>query len=857
MKQTIISLFIILTLSFGKVGGVKRLQWIDPYTREPITYSEWSKEHIDQSKPTKISKVYEKIIKERQNLVDIVVNASIYPDIVPELNVFTQDLINAGYSIQLDTISGMSHIALRNHLASITDLVGAIFIGEVPIAWFETSGFGAWEEFPHDIYFSDLNGIYIDGDGDGIYDDHIGSVAPEIWVGRIYARDLTWDNEIRLIKRYFRKNHLYRVDSLSLPQRALSFVDDDWSYWTTCYLDLIYSNVVVINDVYQTIASNYRTQLTQGYEWIHTCAHSSPWGHTFLYGFSGYRGTVFNYEIFTLEPYALFYNLFACSGTRFVEENYSAGWYIFIDPYGLLAVGSTKTGSMLYFEDFYGPIGQQNKCIGDGFKSWFTLWGEYDWDWFYGMNILGDPTLKPKGQTKNSYTNNSNNTTTQETTDWETPEIVAPDPESDAFPKIATNIDGRIWVVWESGRSYTNGRSEIYGAFRDAGTWSNAMNIGPHVYWDYCPAIGIDSINRPVTVWAGYNDGQYDLYYSIYTGSWSSRQLVHSSDPGYDIKPAMIRDNTNRLWVTWESRRNVNLDIYAAYFNAYVWTSPQQVTNYSTDETTPVMAVDSLSRPWIFYCRRFENKSEIWGSYYTGSQWLASGPISSSQKGAYHPACAVDENGIIWVAWQCVDYGNSDIYVSNFNGSVWSSPIQITTGSESDLFPCLTTHNSGTVCLVFQSKTGGDWNIYYAYCVDSTWSSPEIVSDLSGADINPHITCSNSDTLWVCWQSYSSGNWEIMVSHKPAYGIDEKEIRSVKPTLSVSPTIFSKNLKILTKQTNQQIKIYDAKGSLIKTLSSNKDRLAIWSPDALPAGTYFVVIEDKNNLVAEKVLFLH
>lgn len=854
MKQIIVSMIILTTLTYARVVGIKKLQWLDPYGREPTGYKQWHNLYVDKSEITKIGNVYLKT-SGRQNVVNVIVNASIYSDIINELNIFTQDLINAGYSIQLDTISGMSAFVLRNHLAGITDLVGAIFIGEVPVAWFETNGFGDWEEFPHDLYFCDLNGTYIDADGDGIYDNHTGNLAPEIWVGRIYARNLNWDNEIRLLKNYFRKNHLYRVDSLSLPQRGLSFVDDDWSYWTTCYLDYIYSNVVVVNDQYQTTAANYRNHLAQGYEWIHICAHSSPWGHTFKYPTSQYRGTVFNYEIFTLEPHALFYNLFACSGTRFVEENHSAGWYIFNDPYGLLVVGSTKTGSMLYFEDFYYPIGQQNMCIGDAFKHWFTLWGENDWDWFYGMNILGDPTLKPKGQIQ-CYCNKEIYPVSQISTDWEDPEIVAPNPESDGFPQIVVNNDGTVWVVWQSGRSYTNGRSDIYGAYRSAGGWSGAMNIGPHIYWDYCPVIGIDNANRPVAVWAGYNNGQYDLYYSVYTGAWSSRQPVHTSDPGYDIKPAMVKDNTGRLWLAWESRRNVHLDIYAAYFDGSSWTSAQRVTTNSSDETTPVMAIDSLGRLWIFYCQRYDDKSEIWGSYYTGSQWFTTGPISGSQSNAYHPACAVDESGIIWVVWQSSDYGNPDIYASYYNGSSWSLPIQITTSQGSDLFPALTTDTTGTIWLVYQSKADGDWNIYYANCVDSTWSTPQIVADLLGADINPQITCSKSNELWLCWQSYSSGNWEIMATHRPGYGISESKSRSTQPAFNVSPSIFNNSLTIITKRACQEINIYDIKGALLETIISDKNKCAVWTPQGLPNGIYFIILRDKDAVTTKKVLLM-
>jgi hypothetical protein len=855
MKKLFLFFLLMITSLFAHIEEIKELQYIDPYGRQPTKYSEWCKKHLDRAQSTRIGKVFEKTLKEQLYVVDVIVNKGIYYDIETEINTFVNDLVIAGYSVQVDTISGMPDSQLRNHLAGIPNLVGAIFVGELPVAWFEFE-----EEFPHDIYFCDLDGTYIDADADGLYDDHTGDKEPEIWVGRIYARMLTWDNEIRLLKNYFSKNHEYRTSGSSLPERALTFIDDDWSSWTTCDLDSIYSEVVVINDYYQTIASNYRDQLAQGYEWIHICAHSSPWGHTFKYPSFQYRGTVFNYEIFTLEPQAHFYNLFACSGTRFTEENGSAGWYLFNDPYGLLVVGSTKTGSMLYFEDFYGPIGKQDMCIGDAFKSWLTIWAEmephgWSWTWFYGMNILGDPTLKPKSQIFD-IDNYSDFFLANYSKDWESPETVAPDPEADGFPQITTNVDGNIWVTWQSGRSYDCGRSEIYGAYRDETDWSSAMNIGPHVYWDFDPDICIDHLDRPIVVWSGYDEGQYDLYYSVYDGSWSSRVLVHAIDSAYDKKPTMLRENDGYLWVAWESRRDLDLNIYVSVFDGASWSSPEQITTSSADEASPKMAIDSLGQPWIFYEKRYEEYSEIWGSYYTGISWQESGPISDIQKHCYHPACAVDEQGNIWVAWQSTDNGNPDIYANYFNGSVWSSPIQITTSSESDLFPDLTTDTSGVVWLVYQSKQAMDWNIYSSHCSSFTWSTPEIVALQGEADINPQITCDDENELWVCWQSYSTGNWEIMVSHQPGLSLTETKDEFVNSDFSAVPTVFAKSLRITTQKKNQEIKIYDVKGALVQSLSSDEHRSVVWYPKNISSGAYFVIIKDTNKYVTEKVLFL-
>ena len=860
MKKYIVLLLIIYSLLSAQLAHVKKLDWIDPHGRQPVDYVMWYDDHVVGKEATAIGKAYEEILRDRQNHVDIIVNSGVYFEIENELNVFTQDLTNAGYSCQVDTISGMSHAALRSHLASIPGLIGAIFIGEIPVAWFETDGFGNWEEFPHDLYFCDLDGIYLDVDNDGVFDDHTGNVAPEIWVGRIYARNLPWDNEVSLLKNYFHKNHLYRVDSLPVLQRGLSFVDDDWSYWTTCGLDLIYTNVTVINDDYQTTATNYRNQLDQNYEWIHICAHSSPWGHTFLYPYGQYRGTVFNYEIFILEPQALFYNLFACSGTRFVEENNSAGWYLFNDPYGLLVVGSTKTGSMLEFSDFYGPIGQQNSSIGDAFKTWFIAWGENSWDWFYGMNILGDPTLKPLSQTE-ILSHRHDRTYCYTMTSWQQPVVIAPDPESDGFPQIMANIDGRIWVVWESGRSQTNGRSEIYSAYYDAGVWSDGSVVGPALYWDYGPAMGTDNSNHPVAVWAGWLDlsgnYQYDIFYSVYDAVWSPRQLVHTLDPGFDIKPALIKDTLDQLWVSWESRRDVDLNIYAAYYDGSTWSSPQQVTSSSSDEKSAVMLIDTEGTVWILYCRQYADRSEIWGCFHDGVQWVESGPISGTHGMACHPAAAVHGDGRIFVVWQTGEFGNLDIYGSYYDGGDWSIPCQITTNSDGDLFPALITDGGGVIWLVYQSKVSDDWEIYTQNHVDSSWSVPAVISNTPGADINPKIVCSSDNELWACWQSYATGNWEIVVSHHPGTGITEQGNDYQKPTLTALPSVFCSQLRIRTPEPNQRIRIYDSKGALIQTLKSADNSRVRWMPEGISSGVYFVVVDEGSKYITRKVLLIN
>lgn len=107
----------------------------------------------------------------------------------------------------------------------------------------------------------------------------------------------------------------------------------------------------------------------------------------------GLDGGIFRYDqIANINPKVLFYNQFNCSGARYVEEPCLGICYLLDNDYGLISVGSTKTGSMLEFEDFYLPLAE-GKSFGPAYKEWFHKVGVYDKAWHYGMTLLGDPTL--------------------------------------------------------------------------------------------------------------------------------------------------------------------------------------------------------------------------------------------------------------------------------------------------------------------------------------------------------------------------------------------------------------------------------------------------------------------------------
>jgi len=114
-----------------------------------------------------------------------------------------------------------------------------------------------------------------------------------------------------------------------------------------------------------------------------------------LGGFYDRGAWVLSQDIQDRDSPVLFYNLFACGPGRFTDENYLAGSYVFHTTYGLITVASSKSGSMLNFDDFTQPL-SEGKSIGEAFREWLDAQAPFEqWEkeWYYGMVVFGDPTL--------------------------------------------------------------------------------------------------------------------------------------------------------------------------------------------------------------------------------------------------------------------------------------------------------------------------------------------------------------------------------------------------------------------------------------------------------------------------------
>ncbi|MBN1272264.1 MAG: hypothetical protein JXB26_08335 [Candidatus Aminicenantes bacterium] len=380
---------------------IPRLKWMGP--GYPGTYEEYlatSPGGPHYLREVKRSYKFMKDTSTERLRILIFVNSTVYPGIAPKISRYAASLEDIGYEIKLYTSFGGTPEAVKSIIQNDSDnLLGCVFIGTLPAAWYEIpndyESYG-YAEFPCDLFFMDLDGKWEDTDVNGKYDIHqdgYGDRKPEIFIGRIDASQMP-GNEIAILNAFFDKDNDYWTGNFALLRYGLTYTEDDWATYNDFRHDIsfLYSNYEAVWAP-STNRDDYLNHRLKSpiYEFIQLACHSSSSGHYFTRG-----GWLLSDTAKNAPPKGLGYNLFCCSSLRYTDPNYLGGAYIFNNGEKALAViGSTKTGSMLEFEYFYKPLGQNNP-IGFAFNEWFEMIAPYDkWDvyWHYGMTITGDPLL--------------------------------------------------------------------------------------------------------------------------------------------------------------------------------------------------------------------------------------------------------------------------------------------------------------------------------------------------------------------------------------------------------------------------------------------------------------------------------
>jgi hypothetical protein len=753
--------------------------------------------------------------------VALVVASGIETALAPELAQLASDMESEGFDVSTHVMTGGSAADLRSWLAAQPGLGGAVLIGHLPEAWYESDWGSAHEEFPLDLYLMDLDGTWTDADGDGIFDGHSGDRAPEIWVGRIDAHAMEMGSQVDQLRDYLTANHLYRTGALALPARALVFNDDDWSYSGNCGLDAVYDDLDLYQSPSQTTDDYYRDRLAHGYEFVHLMAHSSPWGHTFKLP-GGYAGTVMAPEVSQINPQTAFVQLFACSNCRWTEPDCLGNWYLFGTDSGLLAVGSTKTGAMLDFEEFYGPIGA-GSIPGAAFRQWFTDVGIYDENWHYGCVLLGDPTLMPLSGRRLRSEAIPHSGGSREYT------VVSESSESDCHPAAATAGDITC-VAWLTGE---NGRLDLQARCWDGDSWSQVYTIDADEYWDVTPDVAFDGDGSPWVAWGDFDYASYGYNIKVAKGEGFGDVTIATSASGYDLDPALAW--SGGMWMAWQVWRRGEGDIMIRRLDGgfpETYLSAQGSQDLSPD----IAALDG--EVFVVWASQGPDGGSILCS--RGDETGFSPPVTLSSGQLCRAPTVCSAAGRVAVAWQ--ESGSSSSVVARvWDGSSWSGE-EVLTQLEEDaaMKPRAGTGPLGTPAVAWQMGFGEDATLRMCNFDPPVWSDPYQPVTPQGPAWLP--APADSGLAWA--GTGGSGDWDVWFSPWVISGTagGSGGGGTLRPRLVSNPARGSLLLRAAPSPGSvAEVGVYDLSGRLVGSGSWEMDG-AVHSMDmsGRPVGVYAV-----------------
>lgn len=138
--------------------------------------------------------------------------------------------------------------------------------------------------------------------------------------------------------------------------------------------------------------------------------------------------------------------------------------------------------------------------------------------------------------------------------EWSSLERLTSDGLPDINPRMTSDGNGRIAVVWQGFRA---GKSGIFLKSLDQDRWGSEVRVTqPAVnYWE--PALAFDKQGDIWVAYDGYRDDNYDVFLTKVKGGTSrGEEIAVANSPRFEARPTVTVDGSNRVWVAWEEGLN-------------------------------------------------------------------------------------------------------------------------------------------------------------------------------------------------------------------------------------------------------------------------------------------------------------
>jgi hypothetical protein len=306
-------------------------------------------------------------------------------------------------------------------------------------------------------------------------------------------------------------------------------------------------------------------------------------------------------------------------------------------------------------------------------------------------------------------------------------------PLDDMYPSIH-RTSAETWLIWSSDRMANE--ELYYKTSSDNGeSWSDEVRLTYDEADDACPAM-VEDLNGKIWVtWDSFRDDNYEVYCKTYDGmSWSEETNL-TQHPGADLCPSIAQTSDSLIWLMWTSdRADSNNEIYYSTFDGHSWSPETRLTYSETQDFCPEIVKLENGELWAIW-HTWEH-----GCYYKifdGISW--SDDISLLDSTAHYPSVAQTSNGQIVLAYVKEKWmdpvrfpWSGGLFYKTYQDSIWSDEAKLSdTFCSSNRWSSVTQTSDGRIWVAYQTVRDGNEDIYAQPSHYST--PPEAIDDLSAA----------------------------------------------------------------------------------------------------------------------------
>ncbi len=394
-------------------------------------------------------------------------------------------------------------------------------------------------------------------------------------------------------------------------------------------------------------------------------------------------------------------------------------------------------------------------------------------------------------------------------------EKVTDNTEIDVYPFIASVQSGLLIA-------YTNRDpdDEVFVANNFSGSWtSNRVTDNTRDDFGYDIAAKYNEQTAHIAVyWHDTPDDEIS-YYKGSSTSWSTERVT--DDGNDDQRPVIALDNSGHVHMVYQKNIGGDGEIFYANNVTGSWIS-EQVTDNAVNDLLPWFALDKAGNPHIVYLSGT-------GLFYTRKSagiWMSPEPVASGMGISTFPFVVLDKDDNAHVAFAKSDGSFIQVYYANNVTGSWQES-KVTNTSYDNAFPTIFVDPYSKAHIAYEASEPGDLEMFYATNAAGIWTTGRVTDN--GTDdavrLGRYFVSDAQGTGHMVFINASDGDAEVYhaYSNEPLYaGVEEFASSTFTPSIKVAPIVSGNSIVSYTVpvSANLSLKVYDASGSLVRTLVS-------------------------------------